>query len=82
MNPKFSSTTGVTIAMTRFSQINYNAATETAVVGAGLIWDQVYTALEPFNRSVVGGRVSGVGVAGFSLGGGEWCSRLALREGG
>ena len=33
--------------------------------------DDVYAALEPFNVSVVGGRVSGVGVAGFTLGGGE-----------
>jgi FAD/FMN-containing dehydrogenase len=36
-----------------------------------LIWDEVYAALEPHGVNVVGGRVSGVGVGGFVLGGGE-----------
>ena len=48
----------------------YNAKTSTAEIGSGLTWDQVYTALEPHNAIVVGGRVSDVGVAGLSLGGG------------
>lgn len=29
-------------------------------VGAGLIWDQVYAALDPLGVGVVGGRVTGV----------------------
>ncbi|KAJ7655937.1 hypothetical protein B0H17DRAFT_1098624 [Mycena rosella] len=69
-NPGFSSTTGVQIAMRRFSGVTYNAARQTAVIGVGLVWDDVYTALAPFDVNVVGGRVSGVGVAGFTLGGG------------
>ncbi|KAF9475602.1 FAD-binding domain-containing protein [Pholiota conissans] len=69
-NPGFSSTTGVHISMYRFSEINYDATSQTVEVGAGLIWDDVYAALEPFNVNVVGGRVTGVGVAGFTLGGG------------
>ncbi|KAF7327044.1 FAD-binding PCMH-type domain-containing protein [Mycena kentingensis (nom. inval.)] len=69
-NPGFSSTTGVHIAMTRFSEVVYDAGSETVRVGAGLIWDDVYASLEPFGVNVVGGRVSGVGVAGFTLGGG------------
>ncbi|KAG6908411.1 hypothetical protein DXG01_004772 [Tephrocybe rancida] len=69
-NPGFSSTTGVHINMKRFSEVTYNAATQTAVIGAGLIWDDVYAALAPYNVNVVGGRVTGVGVAGFTLGGG------------
>ncbi|KAH9930868.1 FAD-binding domain-containing protein [Fomitopsis serialis] len=36
----------------------------------GNIWDDVYSALEPYSVNVVGGRVTGVGVAGFTLGGG------------
>ena len=56
--------------MYRFSEVKYDPSFGTAVVGAGLIWDQVYEALEPHGVSVVGGRVSGVGVAGFVLGGG------------
>ncbi|KAF9017798.1 FAD-binding domain-containing protein [Hymenopellis radicata] len=69
-NPGFSSTKGVHIAMSRFSEVTYDAASQTVVVGAGLIWDDVYSALEPYNVNVVGGRVTGVGVAGFTLGGG------------
>lgn len=80
-NPGWSSTTGVHISLYRFSQVNYNAATQTAEVGAGLIWDDVYAALEPYNVNVVGGRVPGVGVAGFALGGGMFhaCSWNAHR---
>ncbi|KAH9903227.1 FAD-binding domain-containing protein [Cubamyces lactineus] len=69
-NPGFSSTPGVQIAMYRFSEVNYDPDNNVAEVGAGLIWDDVYAALEPYAVNVVGGRVSGVGVAGFTLGGG------------
>ncbi|TCD60004.1 hypothetical protein EIP91_010922 [Steccherinum ochraceum] len=69
-NPSFSSTTGVQIALTRFNQTTYNAHSQTADVGTGLIWDDVYASLEPHGVIVLGGRVSGVGVAGYSLGGG------------
>ncbi|KAI0767639.1 FAD dependent oxidoreductase [Fomes fomentarius] len=69
-NPGFSSTEGVQIAMYRFSEVSYHPESNTADVGAGLIWDDVYAALEPYAVNVVGGRVSGVGVAGFTLGGG------------
>ncbi|KAL7284766.1 hypothetical protein ACG7TL_002073 [Trametes sanguinea] len=70
MNPHYSSTTGVQISMARFNEVNYDANANTAQVGAGLIWDDVYAALEPHAAGAVGGRVSGIGVAGFSLGGG------------
>ncbi|KAG1731564.1 hypothetical protein EDB19DRAFT_1737404 [Suillus lakei] len=69
-NPGFSSTTGVQIAMSRFSDITYDASSQTATIGAGLVWDTVYAALEPHGVNVVGGRAPGVGVAGFTLGGG------------
>ena len=48
-------------------------------VGAGLVWDQVYEELEPLGRIVVGGRTTGVGVAGFALGGGQ-CSGFAHKN--
>lgn len=35
-----------------------------------MIWDDVYSYLEPRGVNVLGGRVTGVGVAGFILGGG------------
>ncbi|KAF8899585.1 hypothetical protein CPB84DRAFT_1780125 [Gymnopilus junonius] len=69
-NPGFSSTTGVHISLKRFSEVTYDQASQTVVVGAGLIWDDVYAALEPFNVNVVGGRVPGLGVGGLTLGGG------------
>ncbi|KAF8124589.1 FAD dependent oxidoreductase [Boletus edulis] len=69
-NPGFSSTTGVQIAMSRFCDVDYNPATQTVTFGAGLVWDDVYAALEQYEVNVVGGRVTGVGVAGFTLGGG------------
>ncbi|KAF9496441.1 FAD-binding domain-containing protein [Pleurotus eryngii] len=74
-NPGFSSTTGVHITMARFDQVDYDQASQTATIGAGLVWDDVYSALEPYAVNVVGGRVTNVGVAGFTLGGGySWKS--------
>ncbi|KAF8559956.1 FAD-binding domain-containing protein [Imleria badia] len=70
LNPGFSSTSGVQIAMFRFADVTYDAAAQTATIGAGMIWDDVYAALEPYDVNVAGGRVSGIGVAGFTLGGG------------
>ena len=58
--------------MSRFNDVVYNADSNTADVGAGLVWDDVYAALEPYGVNVVGGRVSGVGMAGFTLGGGAF----------
>ncbi|KAJ7183743.1 hypothetical protein C8R46DRAFT_1308699 [Mycena filopes] len=71
-NPGFSSTTahGVQISMARFSTVIYDKESETVEIGPGLIWDEVYAALEPYGVVVAGGRVAGVGVAGFILGGG------------
>ena len=71
MNPGFSSTPGVQIALTRFNEVNYDASTETVEFGSGLVFNDVYNALAPFNRSVTGSRMSGIGVGGFLLGGGE-----------
>ncbi|EED78329.1 predicted protein [Postia placenta Mad-698-R] len=68
-NPGFSSTAGVQITMSRFSGVTYHSDSQTVDIGSGLIWDDVYAALEPYGVNVVGGRVTGVGVAGFTLGG-------------
>ncbi|KAK2462603.1 hypothetical protein APHAL10511_005336 [Amanita phalloides] len=69
-NPGFSSTPGVEIALSQLNQIKYDPTTRTVEFGPGVVFDDVYTALEPYNMSVVGARVSGVGVGGFLLGGG------------
>ncbi|KAJ7615823.1 FAD-binding domain-containing protein [Roridomyces roridus] len=49
---------------------NPGFSSTTPTIRTGLVWDSVYEALEPFGVNIVGGRVSGVGVAGFTLGGG------------
>jgi FAD/FMN-containing dehydrogenase len=71
VNPGFSSTRGVQIAMTRFNDTKVNLASGTVDVGPGLTWDQVYEVLKPTGVNVVGGRIPGVGVAGLTLGGGK-----------
>lgn len=45
-------------------KVTYDPNAGTATIGAGLIWDDVYQALEPYGVNVLGGRVTGVGVAG------------------
>jgi FAD/FMN-containing dehydrogenase len=69
-NPGFSSTTGVQIAMSRFNNVIYDPDTQTVRVGTGLTWDDVYSTLDNYNVTVLGGRVSGIGVGGLMLGGG------------
>ncbi|KAH9015946.1 FAD-binding domain-containing protein [Lactarius deliciosus] len=69
-NPGFSSTRGVQISLARFDKVTVNSTARTVELGAGLTWDQVYAALDPFGISVIGGRVRGVGVSGLTLGGG------------
>ncbi|THV05591.1 FAD-binding domain-containing protein [Dendrothele bispora CBS 962.96] len=69
-----SSTTGVQIALSGFTDISYDADSQTATFGPGLTWDEIYGHLQQFNITVVGGRVIGVGV-GLLLGGGYgWLS--------
>ncbi|OAX38046.1 FAD-binding domain-containing protein [Rhizopogon vinicolor AM-OR11-026] len=68
--PGFSSTPGVQIAMYSFSEVTYDPSAQTATIGTGLVWDDVYTQLEQLNVTVVGGKSTGVGVAGVILGGG------------
>ncbi|PFH46243.1 hypothetical protein AMATHDRAFT_155816 [Amanita thiersii Skay4041] len=69
-NPGFSSTPGVQIALFRFNRVTYHPESQTADIGSGLIFDDVYAQLAPYSVSVMGGRVSGIGVGGFLLGGG------------
>ena len=68
------------IAMTRFSNVTLSDDTKTVDVGAGVVWDDVYDALDGTGVNVVGGRVSGVGAAGFLLGGGKHSYRLSRHQ--
>ncbi|KAG2144148.1 FAD dependent oxidoreductase [Suillus bovinus] len=69
-NPGFSSTPGVQIALFSFSEVVYDANDQTATIGMGLIWDNVYSELDQYGVTVVGAKTTGVGVGGIVLGGG------------
>lgn len=63
--------TGVLISTENLNkEVSYNPGTDSASFGTGLRWDDVYSALDPYNVSVVGGRVMDVGVGGLTLGSG------------
>ena len=47
--------------MAQFNTLTYDADANTATIGSGLTWDQVYSQLDEYNVTVVGGRVGGVG---------------------
>lgn len=69
-NPGFSSTPGVQIALFSFSEVVYDSNAQTATIGIGLIWDDVYSKLEQYGVTVVGAKTTGVGIGGIVLGGG------------
>ncbi|KAF5872628.1 putative fad binding domain-containing protein [Botrytis fragariae] len=69
-NPGFSSTPGVFISLARLTQVTLSEDQSTVELGTGNRWTDVYTILEGTGVNVVGGRVVGPGVGGFSLGGG------------
>ncbi|KUI58356.1 Bifunctional solanapyrone synthase [Cytospora mali] len=61
---------GLTIDLGELNHIALSPSGNTASIGTGNTWYDVYTALEPLNRTVVGGRVASVGIGGLVLGGG------------
>ncbi|KAF8257313.1 FAD-binding domain-containing protein [Lactarius quietus] len=69
-NRGFSSTCGVQISLARFDTFKVNTESQTVELGPSLLWDDVYDRLDPYGVTVIGGRIPGVGVGGFTLGGG------------
>lgn len=61
---------GITINMAGLSSVEVDDEGAVARVGAGAKWGAVYTELEKTNKTVVGGRLTSVGVGGLLLGGG------------
>ncbi|KAI4225437.1 MAG: hypothetical protein L6R36_003921 [Xanthoria steineri] len=59
---------GILIDMSSVKGVSYDAAKDIVTVGTGQKWRDVYTQLDLYNRSVVGGRVLDVGVGGLILG--------------
>ncbi|RYP31763.1 hypothetical protein DL767_005583 [Monosporascus sp. MG133] len=61
---------GLTIDLASLNEVTVNEDRRVASIGSGNRWYDVYSALEPENLTVVGGRVASVGVGGLTLGGG------------
>lgn len=60
---------GVTIDLRYLNTLTLDVNKSVVSVGGGVIWDDIYSKLDPLNLTVVGGRVSGIGVGGFLTGG-------------
>ncbi|KAK4552246.1 hypothetical protein LTR86_010600 [Recurvomyces mirabilis] len=61
---------GMTIDLRLLNEISINDHKNVTRIGPGNHWIDVYENLTPRNLSVVGGRVTGIGVGGLVLGGG------------
>ncbi|KAL6237440.1 hypothetical protein BDW75DRAFT_82803 [Aspergillus navahoensis] len=59
---------GVLLALEELNEIKVHGGT--VEVGPGLTWYEVYTALEPYGRVAIGGRLKTIGVPGLTLIGG------------
>ncbi|OKL61452.1 hypothetical protein UA08_03482 [Talaromyces atroroseus] len=71
-NNGFSSIEGGLLIATKDlnSDVVYDADTQTAKIGPGLTWSETQDGLNGTGMAVVGGRLGGVGVGGYILGGG------------
>ena len=56
--------------MVRLNQVVLSSDKSTVRIGTGLTWADVYEKLQGTGVNVVGGRVPGPGVGGYTLGGG------------
>ncbi|KKA20781.1 FAD dependent oxidoreductase [Rasamsonia emersonii CBS 393.64] len=61
---------GLLILTKNLNDVIYDPKTQTAVVGPGLSWEEAQDKLDGTGRALVGGRLGGVGVGGYLLGGG------------
>ncbi|KAI5918100.1 FAD-binding domain-containing protein [Camillea tinctor] len=61
---------GITIDFINMVQVVPSADHKTVAIGPGNTWFDVYSTLENYNLTMVGGRVASVGVGGLLLGGG------------
>lgn len=61
---------GLTIDLINLNQVQVSSDKKQASIGAGNVWYDVYTKLQPMGLTVIGGRVSAIGLGGLTLGGG------------
>ncbi|KAL8943619.1 MAG: hypothetical protein Q9211_000923, partial [Gyalolechia sp. 1 TL-2023] len=60
----------VTVDLRAIKSLELSQDLKMASIGGGAIWSDIYPQMVPYNLTVMGGRVPGVGVGGFSTGGG------------
>lgn len=62
---------GLLVSTKNLDQVIYNPDDQTAIIGPGLSWEEAQKGLDDVDagRAVVGGRLGGVGVGGYMLGG-------------
>jgi FAD/FMN-containing dehydrogenase len=61
---------GLTIDLIHLNDITVSEDQKQASLGPGNVWYDVYSTLSPMGLTVIGGRVSAIGVGGLTLGGG------------
>lgn len=71
---------GVTIDMVRMKSMEVASNRTLAKIGSGHTLYSLYTGLEAYNLTTVGGRSGGVGIGGYALGGGfsNWSPKFGL----
>lgn len=60
---------GLLVSTKNLDQVDYNSEDHTAIIGPGLSWEEAQKGLDGTGRCVVGGRLGGVGIGGYMLGG-------------
>jgi len=60
---------GLTIDLRGLNEVKLSDDNTIAHIGTGNTWYEVYTALQPSNLTVIGGRVAAIGVGGLTTGG-------------
>lgn len=60
---------GVTVDLRAIKSLELSQDRRVASIGGGAIWSDIYPQMVPYNLTVMGGRVPGVGVGGYSTGG-------------
>ncbi|KAL9024541.1 MAG: hypothetical protein Q9196_006446 [Gyalolechia fulgens] len=61
---------GITVDMRAMDSLQLSTDQKVAGIGGGAVWDHIYPQLVPYNLTVMGGRIPGIGVGGFATGGG------------
>ncbi|KAI4102887.1 MAG: hypothetical protein L6R37_004149 [Teloschistes peruensis] len=61
---------GITVDMRVMKSLQLSTDQKIAGIGGGALWDDIYPQLVPYNLTVMGGRIPGIGVGGFATGGG------------